>query len=213
MKGWWCVRNLKLLYNLLMSEALPEKELTWDDYRALPSDQRWELMGGRLYLMASPTVRHQRVCGELFANLRSHFRGSPCQVFIAPLDLKLSHRDALQPDVMVVCDASKITETHIEGVPDLVIEVLSPSSMRKDRMQKLQLYARAGVKEYWIVEPHPPLAELLLLDGQSYRIHGTYTERDTLKSPSFPDLVINLSEIFPDFDPSQVQEESSPYFV
>lgn len=194
-----------------MSEAVSEKEFTWDDYRALPSDQRWELIGGRLYQMASPTVRHQSACGELFVSLKNHFRSTSCRVFIAPLDVKLSYRDVLQPDLIVVCDNSKIKETHIEGAPDLVIEVLSPSSLRKDRLEKLQLYARAGVKEYWIVEPHPPLTEVLWLDGQTYRFHDAYTERDVLTSPSFPNLSLNLTEIFPDFDPSQVREDSSPY--
>jgi Uma2 family endonuclease len=195
-----------------MSDPLAkETEWTWDRYLELPSDKRHEVIGGKLFAMSSPSVRHQRACGALYSALFAHFRAASCQVFIAPLDVKLSERDVVQPDVLVVCDPSKVKENHVEGPPDLVIEVLSPSSLRTDRMHKLRLYAEAGVKEYWIVEPHPPLVEVLLLDGATYRIHNTHLEVDTLASPSFSELKLDLSEIFADFDPSQVREQS-PYF-
>lgn len=174
-----------------------EGRFTWADYRTWPADERWELIGGEAYGMSpSPTARHQRIQLDLAAALLPHFRKGPCQVFTAPLDVRLSDEDVVQPDVFVVCDSRQIQRTHVEGAPTLVIEIVLEHSAAHDRVRKCRLYARAGVREYWIVTPHPSSVEVLHLDGDTYRLAGAYEKRDTLTSPSFPGLALKLEDVF-----------------
>ncbi len=176
---------------------MDSSKVSWSDYRAWDDDNRWEVIDGHPYAMTGPRVSHQRVCGEIYGELRSHFKDRPCEPFLSPIDVKLSEHDIVQPDLIVVCHQSKIKETHIDGPPTLVVEVLSPSTQRHDRVRKLRLYAAAGVQEYWLFQPYPALAEVLYLENGEYRIAGTYTETELLRSPSFPELTLQLSEIFP----------------
>ncbi len=132
------------------------------------------------------------------------------------MDVRLSDADVVQPDVLVVCDPDKIKETHIEGAPDIAVEITSPSSISHDRMRKLALYAKYGVKEYWIVTPYPHLVEVLLLDGDSYRVHSVFTKRDTLSSPTLSGLEIPLDGVFnfpiPDNERiDEIRESTPPY--
>ncbi len=169
----------------------------WDDYRAWDDGQRWELIGGEAFCMSpAPAVRHQVIVGRLFGELLQHFRGRPCLPLVSPVDVKLSVGDVVQPDIVVICDRSKILESHIAGAPDLAVEVVSPSSQRHDRVRKLRLYAASGVREYWLVQPYPAVIEVLQLTGPDYRIAGAYTDTDTLRSPSFPGLALDLSALF-----------------
>ena len=189
---------------------------TWTDYQGWDDDTRWEIIDGHPYAMTAPRVSHQTVCGELYALLHAHFKRRRCRLFLSPIDVRLSEHDVVQPDLLVVCDRTQITDTHIEGPPSLVVEILSPSTQRHDRVRKLRLYAQVGVKEYWILQPSPALAEILSLDGTGYRIAGTYTETDTLVSPLFPELSVELSEIFlpTDEEPvDEVREANPPYAV
>jgi len=119
-----------------------DEHYTWKDYCSWSSEERWEIIDGRPIAMSpSPGYRHQRICLRLGAELDAFLRGKPCEVAIAPMDVKLSDEDIVQPDVLVVCDPRKITDTHIEGAPDVVIEVASPSTAVHDRLIKLRLYA------------------------------------------------------------------------
>ena len=174
------------------------KTYTWDDYRQLPEGERWEIIGGDLFNMSpSPTTRHQEISMELAFQLRAFFDGKPCKPFAAPTDLKLSDADVVQPDLMVVCNADQVKESHVEGPPALVVEILSPSTLGHDRKRKMGLYARAGVKEVWLVTPQPPgIAEVYLLDGPTYRLEGTYSAGETLRSPGFAELEIALEPVF-----------------
>ena len=164
----------------------------------------------------SPGFRHQKIAIALGAQLFAGLDGHPCEVLAAPMDVRLSAEDVIQPDVLVVCDPGKIEDTHIEGAPDLVVEIASDSTVSYDRTLKLNLYAKHGVKEYWLVTPYPHLVEVLFLDGDSYRIHGVYTNRDRLISPTLPGLVMDLETVF-DFPISdeerieQVHEAVPPY--
>ena len=132
-------------------------EYTLRDYYALPSDRRAELIDGVLYDMAAPSYLHQLICGELYARLREYIRANHglCVVSQAPLDVQLDRdeRTMLQPDVMVVCDRGRIRNRCLYGAPDLVIEVLSDSTRRRDMSLKLSKYMYAGVREYWLVDP------------------------------------------------------------
>lgn len=170
---------------------------TWKDYRSWPDEERWELIGGEPFAMSpSPLDRHQLVAGALFLGLGQYLQGKPCRALHAPMDVKLSDRDVVQPDILVVCDPKQFQGTHIEGPPALVVEVLSPSSEAHDRRRKLELYARFGVKEYWLVTPYPSLVEVLVLADGGYRIHKVYVRQDALTSPSFPDLRVPLQDVF-----------------
>ena len=193
------------------------RRFTWDDYRTWHDDRRWELIDGDAFSMSpAPSSRHQLIVGDLFSLLHQHFQGRPCRPLVSPVDVKLCAEDVVQPDIVVICDRSQILETHIEGAPTLVIEVLSPSSHRHDRVRKLRLYARFGVREYWLVQPHPAVIEVLQLAGGDYRIAGAYTDAETLSSPTFPELALDLSAVFTWPIPAaeqidEVREAAPPY--
>jgi Uma2 family endonuclease len=202
-----------------MSEAALkiERKFSWGDYRQWSDSERWEIIDGTAYDMSpSPAFRHQTIVGEIYAAMLAHFRGRKCRVLLSPMDVKLSAFNVVQPDLLVVCDPAQVKPTHIEGAPTLVIEVLSPSSEEHDRATKTALYARFGVKEYWVVTPFPSLIEVFVLDGDSYRLRGAFTKTDALTSPTFPDLKIKLSDVFnfplePGEEPRQVREPPPRY--
>lgn len=195
------------------------KGYTWGDYRTWWDDKRWEIIGGEAFDMApAPLVRHQAISREIEHRLAAFFADKRCQVFYSPIDVKLSDEDVVQPDLIVVCDRKQILETHIEGPPALVVEILSPSSLRHDRVRKMELYGRSGVKEFWLVTTEPPLVEVFLLDGASYRLHGGYGPDETLRSPIFPRLKMPLTGVFdfPGVPPARgkhLKEASPPYGV
>lgn len=134
---------------------------TYGDYVQWDDDERWELIDGRPYAMGAPNVAHQRLVMSLGAQLHAQLEGARCEALISPLDVRLPRDDepddaivdVVQPDVLVVCDPSKLDERGCRGAPDLVIEVLSPSNADHDRVTKLALYERHGVREYWVVQP------------------------------------------------------------
>jgi Uma2 family endonuclease len=193
------------------------KHVTWNDYRHLPDEPRVEIIGGEMFNMSpAPSMRHQSIAGEMFFQLKGFFNGKPCRPFVAPADVKLSDVDVVQPDLMVVCDPDQIKETHVEGAPALVVEILSPSTHSHDRKRKMELYARSGVKEVWLVSPRPASIEVFLLDGATYRFVGIYEIADAFKSPGFPELKLDLEAVF-DFplEPGEpvyvVKEEAEAY--
>lgn len=189
----------------------------WDDYRSWTDNERYEIINGELFNMSpAPTPRHQIIQQKLSQIFGEYFDGKPCQVLPSPIDVKLSNYDIVQPDIVIVCKPEQITRTHIEGAPALVVEILSKSTALYDRIRKLQLYAKSGIKEVWLVTPYPHLVEVLLLDGASYRIVGAYTRTDKLKSPTFPDMKIALDRVFnfplePGEDIVMIKEPSMPY--
>ena len=164
----------------------------------------------------APGVEHQRAVLRLSAELHRHFAGKRCEVFVSPVDVKLSEHDVVQPDNVVVCERSKVKPSHLEGAPSLVVEVLSPSTEMHDRLRKMALYARTGVKEVWLVVPRAALVEVFVLDGATYRLTGTYTKGDKLRSSVFPGLNVNLRKVF-DIPPEAggpmrvVRETGAPY--
>jgi Uma2 family endonuclease len=141
------------------------------DYLALPDEPRCELLYGRLAVMAAPTLRHQRVAARVFRLLADFADHTGGQAFYSPVDVALADHSIVQPDVIYVGPArAAILETRVEGAPDLVVEVLSPTTARRDLGEKLRLYAEAGVLEYWIVDPGPGTFEFLECAGDAFRV-------------------------------------------
>src|SRR6266700_1420592 len=140
---------------------------TYTDYAALLDDgKRYEIVNGVLYMSPAPSWSHQEIIGEIFAHLRMHMRATDSGgAFMAPIDVELAPNTTFQPDVVVLLKAShnKLKERHIVGAPDLVVEVVSPTSETHDRYRKLVAYARGGVPEYWIVDPDSRTIEVLML--------------------------------------------------
>jgi len=173
-----------------------EKHYTYDDYLTWSDDERWEIVDGVSYAMASPTVRHQALIVNLTLVMGPFFKGKSCRLFVAPLDVVLCEDTVVQPDLLVVCDPKKITGACIRGVPDLVIEVLSPSSSWHDRLCKFKRYAAAGVKEYWLVSPDVATIEIFVLEDGAFRIHEAFMQQERLQSALFPELAFNMADVF-----------------
>jgi Uma2 family endonuclease len=154
-----------------------ERRYRYGDYRRWPDDERYELIDGVAYLMApAPSADHQTVVFELAFQARAALETSPCRVFVAPIDVLLPRADeaddevdtVLQPDVLVVCDPSKITMRGLRGAPDWAVEVLSPSSASHDQTIKLAAYERAGVREVWLVHPTDRVLTVYRLGADGY---------------------------------------------
>ncbi len=181
------------------------RHLTYADLRRWPEGRRWELVHGEAHEMTpAPSIRHQEIVGTLYLLLREALEASGCRVLVAPVDVVLAPPGTpdeaadtvLQPDVLVVCDPGQLTETHVRGAPDLVVEVVSPATALRDEGIKRDLYERAGVAEYWIVHPVDRVVLRYALDPQGrYGRPDVLGPRDTLRSTRFPDLAFDLADL------------------
>ncbi len=174
-------------------------KLTVADYMATPDDQRYQLLDGELILAPSPTNKHQAIALALASALYQFVRqNSLGRVRVAPLDVVLAQHDVAQPDILFVSNQrqSIVTAANIQGAPDLVVEILSPSSRRYDRGYKQTLYARHGVREYWLVDPEREQVEVLTLADDGFTLAATFGREDTLVSALLPGLAINLLPVF-----------------
>jgi len=176
--------------------------LTVDDYMQMPEESpRYELLDGRLVLMApSPNIEHQEITGSLYVVLRTHVQLHQIgRVFIAPTDVVLSRRNVVQPDVLFVArDRLHIIGSRtIQGPPDLVIEVLSPSNREHDAVHKFRIYAEHGVPHCWMVDPSARRITAYVLADSEYRVAVVAEGHATFSAPPLEGLVINLAEIWP----------------
>jgi Uma2 family endonuclease len=176
-----------------------QREYTYKDYLALDDGRRYELIDGVIYNMAAPSDGHQAILGELYYQFRGYLRGKRCFVRIAPYDVKLDDRNVVQPDLAVVCDRTKKNERGCFGAPDLVVEAVSPSSINRDNLTKLNLYTKAGVREYWLVYPDEK-AILIYHNDENNKGWGTYSLEDKeVPIGILPGFSINLEPLF-DYD-------------
>lgn len=147
---------------------------TLDDYYALPEDQRVELIDGYFYEMLAPTFGHQTIGGEIYRQIANYImdKGGSCRPFIAPVDVQLDcdERTMVQPDVGIVCDPDKIKRFGIYGAPDFLVEVISPSTKKKDYIKKLAKYMEAGVREYWILDPYQKRLLVYFFEGDVFPV-------------------------------------------
>ena len=182
-------------------------DFTYEDLSTWPEDERWELIDGIAYDMSPAPLRvHADISRELFYIFMTYLRGKTCKVYHAPFDVRLplgeesdnQIRNVVQPDILVVCDEKKLDEKGCRGAPDLIVEILSPTTASRDCIQKRALYEHHGVKEFWTVDPANRLVQVYLLgsDGR-YGRSEVYNDSDVVKVSIFDDLQIDLKEIFP----------------
>lgn len=183
---------------------------SYADYLTWQLDETIELIKGKISLMApAPNVNHQRLSMCLSGQLFSYFRHKSCQVFAAPFDVRLYDRrksilaskdifTVVQPDICVICDPDKLDEQGCNGAPDWIIEIVSKGSSKNDAQIKHALYAESGVSEYWLVFPYEAIIQQFVLNDQSqYQLRCSYAGDDMATSHLFPDLAIDLNELFP----------------
>lgn len=190
--------------------ALPAEKIkqkyTYEDYLDWSNDDRWEIIDGEAYAMSpAPSVYHQKYSMSLCNIFYNYLKGKPCQVFSAPIDVRLPKENQkkensdtiVQPDIIIVCDKRKIEEKGIVGAPDLIVEILSPSTAEMDTKRKLLLYEKAGVKEYWIVDTSNLTAMVFKLgENGVYGKPDFYGSRDQVEVGIFKDLKVELKEVF-----------------
>lgn len=173
-------------------------KFTYTDYLQLPEQDRRELIGGDFYVVPSPSVRHQQIVVNIGRRLSEHVRSDQLgRVLWAPLDVVLSDEDVVQPDIMYISKQRRgiISEQNISGAPDLVIEILSPSTADRDRGLKQSLYARFRIGEYWIVDPEERSVQVMELGTEAYDAMKKYGS-GTVSSPSLPALNLTIDEVF-----------------
>lgn len=174
--------------------------LTWDEQEHI------ELIEGAPVMMAPPSRIHQEVAAELTRQIGNYLDGKKCKVYPAPFAVRLFEKaddrpedvdTMVEPDLSVVCDSGKLDDIGCKGAPELVIEILSPSTQRHDRLTKYNLYERAGVAEYWIVSPEERTVQVSLLSGGRYRMAELYTAQDIAKVHVLEGCFVELSKVFP----------------
>jgi Uma2 family endonuclease len=175
------------------------KRVTYDDYVNMPDDgNRYEIDDGVLMVMEpAPRIQHQ----ELLVRLVTYFElncSSHGKILPAPVDVKFADDNTKQPDLVFVSNERKsiITEMAIEGAPDLVVEILSPSTGKRDKTKKKETYERFGVKEYWVLDPFYELLEQFILKDGGYQLEQVYKPDDTVTSPHFSCINLPLGELF-----------------
>jgi Uma2 family endonuclease len=170
---------------------------TYSDYLRWPDDERWEIINGEAYAMTpAPSIRHQEISGYLYSFFAQSLKGSGCKPFHAPTDVVFDERNIVQPDLLIVCDKNKITEKNIQGAPDLIVEIISPSTALKDKREKKALYERFGVREYLIVYPAEDFVERFVLTDGRFETGEVFGWDEVLPLAIFPELSLNLWEVF-----------------
>ena len=172
---------------------------TYEDYLNTPEGERYELLDGELVLVASPNEEHQLASVKLVSLMYPYAtRRDLGWVFHAPFDIVFSDSEVVQPDIMFISKEREHIRTaaNVRGAPDLVVEILSPSSSRRDWKYKRGLYAKYGVREYWIVDPTNRIVSVMLLRDGVLEIAGAYVEGDTLESVAVVGFRVGVEEIF-----------------
>jgi len=188
-----------------LAEKHPER-YTYSDYLNWNDGERWELIDGVAYTMTpAPSRLHQDVVGELFRQIATYLLGKPCRVYAAPFDVRLPEGDdsqseittVVQPDISVVCDSQKLDDAGCIGAPDLIMEILSPSTSRRDHKEKFVCYERAGVREYWLADPAAKTVTVFKLGSNNrYGRPDVYGDDEKIAVGVLPGLEIDLPLVF-----------------
>ncbi len=186
-----------------------ETKFNYSDYLKWPEEERWEIISGAAYDMTpAPSTDHQRVSRRFLTIFENFLKDKKCEVFGAPYDVILPENNeneksastVVQPDIAVICDKSKIKTRGCMGAPDLIIEILSPATSKKDLTVKFELYEYHKVKEYWLVHPEDKYAMVFKLDSKTNRYGrpDIYLQKAKIKVGIFKDLIIKLDDVFKD---------------
>jgi len=189
-----------------MSISKPKKKYTYGDYLTWSGEESWELIDGVPFAMSpAPSRQHQKISGELLRQFANYLLDKPCEIYDAPFDVRIPQGDekdediatVVQPDIVIVCDHNKLDERGCKGSPDLIIEILSHSTSKKDLHDKFILYERSGVIEYWVVFPADKGVDVYRQnEEQKYELAGRYQSPDRIKAGIFNDLEIDLGLVF-----------------
>jgi len=196
---------MKVEEPIVAYESLDQSQsYTYWDYLKWQFTERVELIRGKIFKMSpAPGTRHQSMVVSLVSRFAQLFQQQTCRVFVSPFDVRLpvpnstSESTVVQPDICVVCDASKLDERGCNGAPDLVVEIVSPHNARHDTVTKFQLYEASGVKEYWIVQPETKHIFIYSLENGRFIGQAPITEGQKIKSPLFAVLEMDVMGIFP----------------
>ncbi|MDR2661586.1 MAG: Uma2 family endonuclease [Treponema sp.] len=181
---------------------------TYADYLSWDTDKRYELINGEAYMMAAPSVAHQTISRELLGQFWNFLKGKPCEVFAAPLDVRLFPKDddsddtVVQPDILVVCDKSKIADNRAcRGAPDIVIEIRSPSNTETPLLLKFSKYLKAEVREYWLIDPETRDIQVHILEkGEpGHYISTICSNIKTLEVSVLPGMTVDFGSIWDAF--------------
>ncbi len=180
----------------------PQGEWTYDDYARLPDNgMRYEVIRGDLYMTPAPIPKHQKAVANLYGYLWEYLKKQPIgEIFFAPIDVLLPDlASPVQPDLLFITQdrLDIVKEKFIEGSPDLIVEVLSPGSHTLDRRTKFETYARAGVREYWLVDPDSRTIEIFVLRGQAYAPLGSFGPEERTRSEVLAEFGVKAAEICP----------------
>lgn len=188
-----------------MSPLPQEKRYSYADLLSWNDSTRYELYDGQPVALASPSDVHQRILGEFYLQFGSYLKGKKCKAYLSPFDVRLFETQetgpenvdtVVQPDLMVICDQSKVDRRGIHGAPDLVIEILSPATAHYDKLVKFNLYQMAGVKEYWLADPVTRTVCVYTLEDGSYHAATVYSADLSVPVGILDDCRIELSEVF-----------------
>jgi Uma2 family endonuclease len=188
-----------------ISQLNLDQHYSYADYLLWKLKERVELIRGRIREMAAPNTEHQIISGTLHGLIWTHLRKTPCKVFSAPFDVRLSPvgnipdqkiYNVVQPDITIVCDPSKLDAKGCIGAPDLVVEILSPGNNQKELRDKFELYESNGITEYWIVSPAEQTFQMNSLVDRKYHSSKLYTTGDQITSSVLPGFILDLDEIF-----------------
>jgi Uma2 family endonuclease len=186
---------------LRISEFEENRRYTYADYLGWESSERYQLINGDAFMMASPSVAHQALLGELLRQFGNWLLDKPCRVFAAPLDVRLfpeednSDDTVVQPDLLVVCDKDKLSRGSVNGPLDFVLEIASPSNSHKELFLNFQVYLEAGVREYWVVDPETKKVQVHLYENGHY-LSTIYKENARLPVNVLPGLDIALETLW-----------------
>lgn len=188
----------------VLSQGYGLRKATYEKFLELTKDsqERYEYIDGEIFLQASPKTDHQLALSELMGLFYQFFAGKTCRPFVAPYDITISRHEndinVVQPDLMVICDLKEHLgdDGYYKGVPDLVVEILSDGTRRNDLLKKLNLYLDGGVKEYWIVDPKNMQVTVYSFENRDIVSLITFTDPEKVVSFLFPDLTIDLAQVF-----------------
>ena len=179
----------------------PPEAYTYADYLSWEGPERYQLINGEIFQMASPSVAHQALVMELSLLFGNWLKGKPCRVFASPLDVRLfpkkdkSDKTVVQPDLLVVCGKEKLAKGSVNGPPDLAVEILSPSNSHRELFLKFQYYLEAGVREYWVIDQEEKKVQVHIYEKGRF-LSAVYNENDRISVSILPGLDIELATLW-----------------